>query len=174
MKIFLASSGQWAHTACMLTESSFAIQGTNLVSQLRTYQPLNAGDPVTMDAEAKARWSEKPDDATIAAFTASLPPAKAGTYWHVSAHRPSNPHGWGAAMPYVLNASTYRIDKARVSDVKVEGINHSDAPDYVDAYIGSATYTPQYGEPRPMTEAELEWLNNDRDMVAEALERQLH
>lgn len=48
--------------------------------------------------------------------------------------------------------------------VEFEDIDHSDAPDYCDAYI---TYAEQDGV--PLTEEELDELNEDRDYVYELL-----
>lgn len=64
------------------------------------------------------------------------------------------------------------IDLTQVSDVAVAGINHNDAPDYVDAYIESA----DIGN-RPATEAELNALNDDpayADWKYAQLEKALH
>ena len=47
-----------------------------------------------------------------------------------------------------------------ISGVEIEGIDYSDAPDFCDAYISSAYYK---GE--PMTEEELEVLNQDYEFV---------
>jgi hypothetical protein len=47
-----------------------------------------------------------------------------------------------------------------ITNVIVQGIKPEDAPDYVDAYIASANIN---GE--PMTEFELEELNEDKDYV---------
>lgn len=42
------------------------------------------------------------------------------------------------------------IDLSKVDNIVFDGIDHSDAPDYADAFIQSADY-----EGRPMTEEEL-------------------
>lgn len=52
------------------------------------------------------------------------------------------------------------LDYSKIEDVEIDGINHRDYPDYVDAYIASATYGG-----REMTDAELEKLNDDHDYV---------
>ena len=56
------------------------------------------------------------------------------------------------------------INLAFIEDVKIDGINHEDAHDYVDAYIESAKYndpdTPD-GELRDLTVAELDSLPSD-------------
>lgn len=47
-----------------------------------------------------------------------------------------------------------------IDDVEIDGIDHRDAPDFVDAFICSA----DYGD-RPMTDDELDVLNEDSDYV---------
>ena len=54
--------------------------------------------------------------------------------------------------------------KNKIDNIKFEGIDHKDRPDYCDAYILSADY-----EGREMTEQELEELNDDRDFFYEKL-----
>jgi len=51
----------------------------------------------------------------------------------------------------------------------VEGIDTKDAPDFCDAYITSAQY-----DGRPMTEEELEELNDDSDFVYEQVIKWLY
>jgi hypothetical protein len=48
------------------------------------------------------------------------------------------------------------MDLSKISNVTVTGIHKWDYPDFCDAYIESADY-----DGRPMTEIELEKLNND-------------
>jgi hypothetical protein len=61
------------------------------------------------------------------------------------------------------------LDYSGISHVYCEDIDHRDAPDYCDAYISEATY---FG--RPMTELELEILNDDSDFVYESVIEQIH
>ena len=49
-----------------------------------------------------------------------------------------------------------------IKDVQIDGIDHSDAPDYCDAYITSATY-----DGRDMTDDELDVLNQDSAYIYE-------
>lgn len=56
-----------------------------------------------------------------------------------------------------------------ITNIKFEGIDHSDAPDYCDAYIASAD---KDGE--PMTDSEIEDLNDDRQFVYEKLIEKLY
>lgn len=44
-----------------------------------------------------------------------------------------------------------------ITDVEVEGINHRDHPDYVDAFISSATWKDTL---EPLSEDELDVLND--------------
>jgi hypothetical protein len=52
------------------------------------------------------------------------------------------------------------IDFNQISDVKVLGINHRDAPDYVDAFIESCLY-----QGRDATDAELDLINENAEFV---------
>ena len=61
------------------------------------------------------------------------------------------------------------LDYSGISHVCCEDIDHRDAPDYCDAYISEATY---FG--RPMTELELEILNEDSDFVYDSVIEQIH
>lgn len=61
--------------------------------------------------------------------------------------------------------------KRKIVDVEVEGIDRRDAPDYVDAFISSATWDDT-GE--ALTEAELEELNEDGDFVYNAVMNHLY
>jgi hypothetical protein len=61
------------------------------------------------------------------------------------------------------------LDYSGISHVYCEDIDHRDAPDYCDAYISEATY---FG--RPMTELELEILNEDSDFVYDSVIEQIH
>jgi hypothetical protein len=61
------------------------------------------------------------------------------------------------------------LDYSGISHVYCEDIDHRDAPDYCDAYISEATYFD-----RPMTELELELLNEDSDFVYESVIEQIH
>lgn len=60
-------------------------------------------------------------------------------------------------------------DYSKISSVEVDGIDTNDAPDFVDAYISYAEYD---GE--PMTDEQLEELNQDGDFVYSAVERHLY
>ncbi len=63
----------------------------------------------------------------------------------------------------------HSVDHSKVTNIQFEDVDHSDAPDYCDAYIVSAEY--EGGE---MTEAQLELLNEDKDFVHSKLLEWLH
>lgn len=61
------------------------------------------------------------------------------------------------------------LDYSKIDDVEVGGIRGYDAPKFVDAYIGRATY-----KGREMSEMELDKLNEDSEFVYEAVQRHLY
>lgn len=61
------------------------------------------------------------------------------------------------------------LDYSQIENVEIDGINHRDAPDFVDAFICSATY-----KGREMTDSELDRLNEDSDYVYEAVQDHLY
>ena len=61
------------------------------------------------------------------------------------------------------------MDYKLIEDVELDGIDRSDHPDYVDAFICAGTY-----DGREMTEEELDKLNEDGDFVHESLCDYLH
>jgi hypothetical protein len=56
------------------------------------------------------------------------------------------------------------MDYSKISNVKVEGINYNDYPDFVDAFIASADYN---GE--PMDDEQLDMINMDADYVYDCI-----
>jgi hypothetical protein len=60
------------------------------------------------------------------------------------------------------------LDYKKIDDVVIEGIDHSDAPDYVDAYVASAKYDDPVKGYRDLTDKELE--NLDSSWIHEQLE----
>lgn len=71
-----------------------------------------------------------------------------------------------------LHGATYEpivLDYTQITDVELDGIDHSDYPDYVDTFISSATY-----QGRDMTDEELDTLNEDRDYVYNKLMNYLY
>lgn len=62
-----------------------------------------------------------------------------------------------------------RLDYSKVTDIQVEGIDHSDCPDYCDAFISSASY-----KGKPMTDKQLDRLNEDSAFVYQAIHDTLY
>jgi len=62
----------------------------------------------------------------------------------------------------ILDASEdpeYNIDVNELDDLEFDGINHSDYPDYCDAYLSNASIKEDgKKESRDLTEEELEWV----------------
>lgn len=56
------------------------------------------------------------------------------------------------------------MDYSKISNVKVEGINYDDYPDFVDAFIASADYD---GE--AMDDEQLNIINEDADYVYDCI-----
>ncbi len=56
------------------------------------------------------------------------------------------------------------LDYTRIEDVEVDGIDTRDYPDFCDAFIASATY-----KGRPMSERELDRLNEDYDFLYDCI-----
>ena len=52
------------------------------------------------------------------------------------------------------------LDYSKIDDVVIENVDHSDYPDFCDAYIASAKYEDENGNYRELTEEELESLDN--------------
>ena len=61
------------------------------------------------------------------------------------------------------------IDFDKIDNVELEGIDYSDAPDFVDAYIASCDI-----DGRPATEEELEIINADGQFVYDQVEKHVY
>lgn len=61
------------------------------------------------------------------------------------------------------------MDYKLIDNVEVEGIDTNDFPDFVDAYISSADY-----DGKPMTDDQLDEINEDRDFVYKCVENHLY
>lgn len=59
------------------------------------------------------------------------------------------------------------------SDFVIDGIDEADYPDFCDAYIESASVF-ENGEWREATEAEIDELNEDTDLVYKCVEEELY
>lgn len=57
-----------------------------------------------------------------------------------------------------------KLDYKKISDVQVSGVDTKDYPDFVDAFIESASY-----DGREMTDAELDAVNENRGYVYECV-----
>ena len=62
---------------------------------------------------------------------------------------------------------TYEIEK--FDDYEVEDIDTNDAPDFCDAFVGSAMY-----DGRVLNDDELDELNEDRELVYELTIKQIY
>lgn len=60
------------------------------------------------------------------------------------------------------------MDYTKIENVEVDGIDNNDYPDFCDAFIASADYN---GE--PMTDDQLDKLNDDGDFIHECVQNQL-
>ena len=76
-------------------------------------------------------------------------------------------------MPITYSNKQVFLNGLEVSDFEVDGINTSDYPDFCDAYIESASVL-ENNEWREATDAELDELNNDSDLVYEQVESYLY
>jgi hypothetical protein len=61
------------------------------------------------------------------------------------------------------------LDYSKITDVEINGIDSNDYPEFADAYIASADY-----DGRPMTDEELDDLNNDSEFVYEQVNKHLY
>jgi hypothetical protein len=66
------------------------------------------------------------------------------------------------------------LNLENISDLEFDGIDHSDYPDYCDAYISGASVKDENGKWREATEEELEWLNKQGYFVCEKLQDYLY
>jgi len=65
------------------------------------------------------------------------------------------------------------INLSDICDLKIEGIDRRDHPDYCDAYISEAWINDD-GKFRELTEEELEWLNNQGEYLYEQIEKNIY
>lgn len=61
------------------------------------------------------------------------------------------------------------MNRAEIDNVVLEDVHEWDAPDYCDAYIASADY-----QGKPMTEEQLEEINEDTDFIYEQIQNSIH
>ncbi len=60
------------------------------------------------------------------------------------------------------------MDYKLIDNIEVDGIDTKDYPDFCDAFIASAYYNG-----KPMTDEQLEEINEDRDFVYECVQNHL-
>ena len=61
------------------------------------------------------------------------------------------------------------MDYKLIDNVEIQGIDYKDAFDFCDAFIASADY-----DGKPMTDDQLDEINEDRDFVYECIENHLY
>lgn len=76
-------------------------------------------------------------------------------------------------MPITYSNKQAFLNGLEVADISVDGINPRDYPDFCDAYIDDASIL-ENGEWREATEDELEQLNEDSDLIYQAVENHLY
>ncbi len=62
-----------------------------------------------------------------------------------------------------------RLDYSKIDSIEVDGIDTRDYPDFCDAYISYAEY-----KGKPMTDAQLDRLNEDSSFVYECVQEKLY
>lgn len=62
-----------------------------------------------------------------------------------------------------------KFERNKIGAVDFDGVDHRDYPDYCDAYVVYAEY-----DGAPMTDQQLDELNEDRDIVYELLMNKLN
>lgn len=63
-----------------------------------------------------------------------------------------------------------KLDYTKITSVEIDGVDHNDYPDYVDAFISNAEYNG-----KEMTDEEIDDLNdNHTDFVQEEVFKHLH
>lgn len=67
------------------------------------------------------------------------------------------------------NCQKFAIDTKEVDNVEFDGVDFKDYPDFCDAFISSADYKGV-----PMTDEQLEEINDDTEFVYECLQNQLY
>jgi hypothetical protein len=86
----------------------------------------------------------------------------------------AQPDGMGAFDEYQLNERTEdigprKLNLFKISNIVFDDVDYKDAPDFCDAYISSADM-----DGIPMSEEELELLNEDKNFIFEKLFEKLY
>ena len=61
------------------------------------------------------------------------------------------------------------MDTSKITNVMIDGIDHSDYPDYCDAFIESADY-----DGKPMTDEQLDEINENSDFVYDKVMEEIY
>jgi|TARA_B100000795_G_scaffold231286_1_gene189059 hypothetical protein len=69
----------------------------------------------------------------------------------------------------LINVKSEKMDYKKIDNIEVDGIDTKDYPDFCDAYIVSADY-----DGKPMTESQLDIINEDGDFQHECIMNVLH
>ncbi len=97
-----------------------------------------------------------------------------GCVWSIDKYGPKYGHWmwvmdyyWTKAKKYspknlyrMLKRRLTALDYSQIDNVEIDGIDHRDSPDYVDAFISYADY-----KGKPMSDKDLDRLNEDSDYV---------
>jgi|TARA_R110000744_G_scaffold211127_1_gene330248 hypothetical protein len=67
-----------------------------------------------------------------------------------------------------IPAAPVKMDYKKIDNIEIDGIDTKDYPDFCDAFILSADY-----DGKPMTEDQLEEINNDGDFQHECIMKDL-
>ena len=72
-------------------------------------------------------------------------------------------------MGMVLFKNKKTMDYKKIDNIEIDGIDTKDYPDFCDAYISSADY-----DGKPMTDKQLDEINDDGDFQHECIMNDLH
>jgi len=72
-------------------------------------------------------------------------------------------------MGMVLFKNKKTMDYKKIDNIEIDGIDTKDYPDFCDAYISSADY-----DGKPMTDEQLDEINEDGDFQHECIMNDLH
>ena len=79
------------------------------------------------------------------------------------------------------NSYSAKADRVKIIDevyeienIVIKGINHSDAPDFCDAYISSAMIRKFDGAWRKATDDEIDFIMEDTDLLNEKVEEAIY
>ena len=72
-------------------------------------------------------------------------------------------------MGMVLFKNKKTMDYKKIDNIEIDGIDTKDYPDFCDAYISSADY-----DGKPMTDEQLDIINEDGDFQHECIMNDLH